>query len=62
MRGAPAKALRTNIRQLSDEQLAALIKDLRFSTRLEQSVLAGAMREQKRRNKAEAKQEVKDGA
>lgn len=40
------------VEQLSDEKLAELITSLRFNTKLEQSALAKALREQRRRRRA----------
>lgn len=43
--------LRESVRALTDAKLSALIVELRFSTKLEQSVLAKALQETKRRNR-----------
>ena len=39
------------VRALSDRDLASLVTGLRFSTKLEQSTLAKALQEQKRRKR-----------
>ena len=43
--------LRENVRALSDADLAKLVNELAFSTKLEQAVLAMARQETKRRTK-----------
>lgn len=47
-----ATAIDTAIGELADAKLAELITALRFNTRLEQSALAKALREQRRRRRA----------
>lgn len=53
-RMTPAKAIRPNIRALNNDQLNRLVAELAQSTKLEQSILAGARREQRRRRKKPA--------
>lgn len=43
--------IRERVRSLTDRQLAQLVTELRFSTKLEQSTLAKALQEQKRRKR-----------
>lgn len=43
--------LRETVRGLTDAKLSALIVELRFSTKLEQSVLSKAVQETKRRKR-----------
>lgn len=49
---AKPNRIRDNVRALADEKLAELITALRFNTKLEQSVLATALQEKKRRSRA----------
>ncbi len=44
-------AIVDRIRGLDDQALSSLVTDLRFNTRLEQSVLAKALAEQRRRRR-----------
>lgn len=46
-----SNAMVDRIRGLDDQALSSLVTDLRFNTRLEQSVLAKALAEQRRRRR-----------
>lgn len=49
---AIAKALRPNIRALSDQRLTTLVGELAATTKRDQSILASARQELRRRTKA----------
>ncbi|QDH70886.1 hypothetical protein [Marilutibacter alkalisoli] len=46
--------IRDQVCDLNDSELSSLIRDLRFSTRLDQAALAEAEREQRRRKRRKA--------
>lgn len=48
---APGGKIAQNIRALNDRDLGQLVTQLRFSTKLEQSMLATAVLEQRRRRR-----------
>ena len=54
---AAAGKIAKNIGALDDRDLSLLVTQLRFSTKLEQSVLATAVREQRRRRREKQKEQ-----
>ena len=62
MKTAKTDRIKQAIRNLSDDELRALLLELRLSTRLQQSMLSTATREQTRRRRAARRAAEKEAA